>query len=1247
MLAMATMLFATGCSDEENIMESNKQNVTFTVALEDAGTGSRAIAEGVTIGKGYYVDELHYAVYEVNKSDLLMEGSAERKTDGTFSVTIPLVNQLDFEIAFFAHDKDASAFEVPTTGDLRNLEFKTSLLANQETYDAFSTVITHRANAQTTNKVELKRILAQLNVAGESDDIANARKLGANATHSKIKLTGVYTKFDARTGIASDPAEVVYDVAPILKKYDAITEPKNELLTVGTDNYYYLAMAYALVNTESDLFNSELTFYRAHESNAEVAGNAVSVRTIPNLPLQRNYRTNVTGSILTQDENFSITLDTDFGVEDHNVESDDIALVKDLDITEVAQLNNALKELLKVEKEVILNVKGLKDYTKTGGINIVIPENTTEFPVNATGITLNLLDLNKGFKVTGTEFADTVVVATDLNTNIDEAEIIIPNSHVKVIGNITTLTISSSSTTLEVAEGSSIGTVIVRTGNVTIMNGGEVNNIIKEEGNNETTVVAVEPGGTLGTIGEGIIETPSADAKANEWKLTKDTEIEKPFVVPGDYTIDLNGYTLSYTSDEQGEAMITNNHELVIKDSSEEKKGKMIFTYAGEADSNYGKGNYTIVNSGELTIEGGTIEIDAKDHVGKFPHALYVIQTANRGSVIIKDGIIKNDHNIALRQFGASSVTVNDGEIEGLRAIWMQAPGSNANDAPEMNLTVTGGTLTGTAIDGTADSGNKLAIYSYGYGNDMKNVKINISGGTFNGDVALTGGKNKNTIETVNITGGTFNGLWGDVYSYGDDELAAETITITGGQFSSIAPMVYMNSEEEVITLNKNIEIEDESYLFKGQGTLNLNGKTIKAINTISDKNEDGKLTSADNVVLIDVRGDLTVKDGTITLRHNGDNYGWNACTEVFYVGFNGTLNVDNATIENLGGSDMAYAIDLVNADGKGKGITLNVNNSTIKSSYIPVRVFNNGAGMNDVDITNSTLEGTSRAFWVHIYSDKDNGGKGIKGKTLDINIYNPDCKNTFIANDPNRIIEYGFDDVVNYDANGNLLLKDFDNNDNCLVSNSEALVAALEAGHSVLLTTDIKIDPANMSNAYGTTGINVKNGQSIDGGGYTLDIKGAGGTWDSGINTTGGLIENIKVTGSFRGIFINHNSTYSKTVVLKNVIIDGTTYTISCDQGLNQNFEAYNSTFNGWTSYAATIGTAKFTGCNFGEGNGYSFCRPYAPTEFIGCNFESGFKMDCVAACTFENCKLDGVAITAENIATLVTSNTANATVK
>ncbi len=207
------------------------------------------------------------------------------------------------------------------------------------------------------------------------------------------------------------------------------------------------------------------------------------------------------------------------------------------------------------------------------------------------------------------------------------------------------------------------------------------------------------------------------------------------------------------------------------------------------------------------------------------------------------------------------------------------------------------------------------------------------------------------------------------------------------------------------------------------------------------------------------------------------------------------------------------------------------------------------------------------------------------------------------------------------------------------VVDSAEDLVSALEAGEDVVLTENVKIDPAKLSNAYGKTGINVKNGQTIDGAGNTIDISGAGGTWDSGINTTGGTIKNLTVTGSFRGIFINHNSEHSEPVVLENVTIDGTTYTISCDQGMNQTLIATNSTFNGWTSYAATLGSATFVECNFGEGNGYAYMRPYCATNFVNCAFEKDYILDIsnTTGIVLDNCTINGVPVTAENITVLI----------
>ena len=202
----------------------------------------------------------------------------------------------------------------------------------------------------------------------------------------------------------------------------------------------------------------------------------------------------------------------------------------------------------------------------------------------------------------------------------------------------------------------------------------------------------------------------------------------------------------------------------------------------------------------------------------------------------------------------------------------------------------------------------------------------------------------------------------------------------------------------------------------------------------------------------------------------------------------------------------------------------------------------------------------------------------------------------------------------------------------------------------AIRLIKDIKVaNNKTQSNDYGAVGAQQLYGGIIDGNGKSFSVD-AWGTWDSAINTTGGTIKNLNVTGGMRGIFINHNSDYSEKVVLENVTINGTVYTISCDQGTNKGLEATNCTFNGWTSYAATLGATKFVGCSFGEGQGYAFCRPYATTEFVNCAFEAGYEIDPCAKVTFENCTIDGVALTAKNLSSLVIASSGaveNASVK
>ena len=199
----------------------------------------------------------------------------------------------------------------------------------------------------------------------------------------------------------------------------------------------------------------------------------------------------------------------------------------------------------------------------------------------------------------------------------------------------------------------------------------------------------------------------------------------------------------------------------------------------------------------------------------------------------------------------------------------------------------------------------------------------------------------------------------------------------------------------------------------------------------------------------------------------------------------------------------------------------------------------------------------------------------------------------------------------------------------------------------NVTLFGDITVSASetNANSGYGATGVTVTDGAVLDGQGNVLTVSDANGTWDCVVAAKGGTIKNLTVAGAMRGIFMPgaNGDVYIDNVIFKDVI-----YTFNSDAG-NKNYGVYisNSTLNGWTSHSDVHKEVVYTNCNFGEGSGYAYCRPYGPTSFVGCAFEAGFEIDARGKITFENCTLGGVALTAENLATLVTNHVDNASIK
>ena len=487
------------------------------------------------------------------------------------------------------------------------------------------------------------------------------------------------------------------------------------------------------------------------------------------------------------------------------------------------------------------------------------------------------------------------------------------------------------------------------------------------------------------TLQEAIDALPEGSTATYYGYLKSNNILVAPVTIPSGKKINLslNNFNITYTSEVANEAMITNNGELTI-----EGKGNVVYTYIGTPDASYSKGNYTISNSGKLTINGDNTVIENATEA--MSHAFYTIQNGNNGTVIINKGEIINTNNYAIRQFASSNnvntVTINGGKVSGTRAVWIQAPGNNANNKPTISLNVNGGELIGT---GESDQ-YKLAVYSYSYGDSMENISINITNGTIDGDIALTGGSNKTKAETVAIDGGIFNG---DVYSYAADEISIPAIAIRGGTFADDYSELYSKDDGYIFVQNAEgtynvvlalVEIEGEGYeSLQAAIDAATEGATIKVVRDFALA--ETATIPAGKVVTLDLAGytisqvkeqtagyQMILNDGTLTIEDSSDDKsgkisytdsgnGGEYISDVIYN--RATLIINGGTIENLSSATVAangypHAVDTYSGI---RNASVTINGGTIYcAEYSAVRMFcvseNNTA---DLTINGGTINGS------------------------------------------------------------------------------------------------------------------------------------------------------------------------------------------------------------------------------------------------------------------------------------------------
>ena len=346
----ALALTNTSCSDElENGASANGNEVavSFKVELENA-VGSRAIGDGTS------AKYLAFAVYKEavndtidNEVEALRQDNIEVNSETlTATVTTRLVKGQTYNFIFWAQNEktktgtDAAPVYKGTyydVKDLRDIEVlygtNNSIAANDEKRDAFYAVEKElKITGPINETITLKRPFAQVNVGTKIGSLAEAATAETTITQSKMVIKGVASKLHPYSGKVSEAKDVTYTLANIPESNH--TDLVGDLKDVKDVDYEYLSMNYILVNdqdpgtankidgTKKGLVNATFEVWEAN------ATKAVNTFEIPNIPVQRNWRTNIIGDILSENVTFNIVIDPKFDTdkvtgEDHNYKIDE------------------------------------------------------------------------------------------------------------------------------------------------------------------------------------------------------------------------------------------------------------------------------------------------------------------------------------------------------------------------------------------------------------------------------------------------------------------------------------------------------------------------------------------------------------------------------------------------------------------------------------------------------------------------------------------------------------------------------------------------------------------------------------------------------------------------------------------------------------------------------------------------------------------------------------------------------------
>ena len=352
----AAALLMTSCNDEmdNGLKTGDEGTVTFTAQLPSE-METRAFADGLT------AKHLQYAVYEAGQSTPLKVFGDETTVVGEAemvnlkkSVTLKLTSGKSYDVIFWADATTDSPYTFNPASQEVSVDYS-KVNNNSDNCDAFFKKETITVSGNQSVDVKLTRPFAQVNIG--TDDFDAAKASGLEVTQTEV-VAKAFATLNLATGKVADEADRTFTMKAIPTASDG------EFPVAG--GYKYLSMDYLLVG--ADKATVDVAFNYGGPQN----------RTFTNVPVQRNYRTNIYGSLLTNTTDFNVVIEPAFSGEfAHEVVSistfaalkaaatagGDVKLESAIDFTQAVTVDNNKTLTVDLNKQDVANATDLWDKT--------------------------------------------------------------------------------------------------------------------------------------------------------------------------------------------------------------------------------------------------------------------------------------------------------------------------------------------------------------------------------------------------------------------------------------------------------------------------------------------------------------------------------------------------------------------------------------------------------------------------------------------------------------------------------------------------------------------------------------------------------------------------------------------------------------------------------------------------------------------------------------------------------------------